>query len=99
LSINGGNPHGLGHSPIKINPLPYGHCFIEIDSNLRLSFTIGIKGWEATFLAYVDRMVLQQWGTILFVIFLFQPLILSEDSPNQIMMNIENIAFNGRRII
>jgi hypothetical protein len=55
----GRNPHWLGHFPIKMNSLSYGHCFIEIDSILTLRSIIGIKGWEATFLTYAQRMVPQ----------------------------------------
>ena len=55
----GGNPHWMGHFPIKMNPLPYGHRFIEIDNILKSSSKIGIKGWEATFLTYAHRMVPQ----------------------------------------
>jgi hypothetical protein len=80
----------MGHSPIKMNPLSYGHCFIEIDIILESRSTTGLKGWEATFLTYAHRMVPQKWGTILFVISVFTPRILPENSPCQVMMNIGN---------
>jgi hypothetical protein len=34
-----------------MNPLSYGHISLEIDNILKASSSIGIKGWEATFLA------------------------------------------------
>jgi len=56
-----------------------------------------MKGWEATFLARVHRVVPQKWGTTLFVISSFQPRSLPVDSSYQVMMNKGNPVLNGRR--
>jgi hypothetical protein len=42
-----------------MNPLSYGHYFIEIDNVLMSRFIFGIKGWEATFLTHAHGMVPQ----------------------------------------